>query len=138
MIRSLLNSCSCSDHEIYQVGEHVDAGHEGGGGGPAAAREDAVEVGDADRPEEGEVDPDEAAEEGRRVGHDVVAELGDEPPEDAHQRRRVEVCREDDLGVEQRRRHGHGQREERHHGVHRRRDHGHRRVLRCGLTDRYG
>ena len=82
----------------YLVGEHVDTGHEGGGGGPASTHEDAVEVGDADRPEEVEVEPDEAAEERRPVGHDVVVELGDEPPEHVHQRRRVETQREDDLG----------------------------------------
>ena len=73
----------------YQVCKHGDAGHKGGGGGdPAAAREDAVEVGDADRPEEGEGEPDEAAQERRRGGEEVVVELVDEPLEDAHQRRR--------------------------------------------------
>jgi len=128
------------ENDGYQVGEHVDTGHEGGGGGPASASEDAVEVGDADRPEEGEVEPDEAAEERRRVGHDVVVELGGEPPEDVHQRRRVEADREDDLGVEQRRRHGHDQREESRHRVHRRRRRGHcefaiagRKYLRCDV-----
>ena len=48
---------------MYHGGEGGDAGHEGGGGDPAAAGEEAVEGGDGERPLEGELEPDEAAEE---------------------------------------------------------------------------
>ena len=59
--------------EAYHGGGSGDAGHEGGGGGPRAAGEDAVDVGEREGPEEGDLDPDDADEEVRLLGHEVVA-----------------------------------------------------------------
>uniref|UniRef100_A0A8R7QM32 Uncharacterized protein n=1 Tax=Triticum urartu TaxID=4572 RepID=A0A8R7QM32_TRIUA len=115
----------------YHGGEGGDAGHEGGGGGPSAAGEDAVDGGDGERPEEGELEAEEAVEEGRRVGHEVVVELGGVPPLEVPQRRRVEVGREDGLRVDERDRHRDDEGEEDDHRVRHRRDDAHRFCRAC-------
>lgn len=120
----------------YHGGEGGDAGDEGGGGGPAAAGEDAVEGGEGERPEEGELEPDEPPEEARGAGHEVVAELAGVPPLEGDERRREEVAREHGLRVDQRRRHRHREREEHHRRVRRRRDHPHCRDARWSRAER--
>ena len=80
---------------IYRGGEGGDAGHEGGGGSPAASGEDAVESGDGEWPEEGELEPEEAAEECRRLGHEVVVELRGVPPLEVPQRHWKEGVQQD-------------------------------------------
>ena len=111
---------------MYHGGEGGDAGHEGGGGDPAAAGEEAVEGGDGERPLEGELEPDEAAEEAGGPGHEVVPVLGGAPALELHERRRVEARREDGLRVHQRGRDGDGEREDRDGQVRHRRDDAHR------------
>ena len=113
------------ERRLYHGGEGGDAGHEGGGGGPASAGEDAVERGDGERPLEGELEADEAAEEAGGLGHEVVAELGGVPALELQERRRVEGAREDGLRVDQRRRDGDGQGENRDKRVRRCRDDAH-------------
>lgn len=85
---------------LYHGGEGANAGHEGGGGSPAAAGEDAVECGDGERPLEGELEANKATEEAGGLGHEVVAKLGGVPALEFQERRRVEGMREDGLRVE--------------------------------------
>ncbi|RWW31997.1 hypothetical protein GW17_00003343 [Ensete ventricosum] len=94
-----------------------DAGHEGGGGGPGATGEDAVDIGYGKGPEEDHLQPDEAGEEVRLLGHQVVAENLAIPLLQLHQRRRVEPPGEADLGADQRHRHRQHTGEEHHHDV---------------------
>lgn len=109
----------------YHRGGDGDAGHEGGGGGPRAAGEDAVEIGEGKWPEEGDLDPDEAGEEVGLLGHQVVAICLAVPPLQLQQRRRVQPLGEAHLGIDQRHRYCQHAGEEHHGCVNKPRDESH-------------
>ena len=62
MEKRLEQSGEAARDEGYHGGEGGDAGHEGGGGSPTAAGEDAVEGGHSECPEQGNLEPEGAAE----------------------------------------------------------------------------
>lgn len=68
--------------------------------------EDAVDVGDPERPLEGELQPSESTEQSRRISCQVVVKLCGVPTAERHQRRREEAAREDALRHDQWRREG--------------------------------
>lgn len=116
------------DDSTHHGGDDGDPGGEGGGAGPRAAGEHPVEGGDRERPVEDELQPDEAAEEARRLGRQVVAELRGVPAVEPHVGRWEEAAREDGLRVDQGRRGGDGEGEEHHRRVRRRREEAHRNI----------
>lgn len=120
-VADAVESLGFFERSAHHGGGDGGAGHQAGLGEPAAAPGgDGVGGGDGERPEEEDLHPYEAEEEGGALEDKVVAELCGVPAPEIGERLRDEVRREAELGVHQRHAHREDEEEgEQHRHVHR-------------------
>lgn len=102
---------------IYHGSGGGGAVDQAGGAEPRPGGQDAVQVEEGERPQEEELEPDEADEEEGLLGDEVVADPGGVPGAEVDEGAREEGLGEARLGVEQGRAHGHDEEEEEQDGV---------------------